>query len=463
MAGGVDRKLVGFVLSLVVAAGVWFSPLPGDLSLAGRGTLVVTLFTVVWWVFAIVPSAYATLLMLLAYILFGFATPAQVLQVWTLPLMWLIVASFLIAAAVTKSGLAERVAEFFIARFAGSYRSLIVLTYVLGFVLSVLIPHPFPRALLLMSLLRAVIKVSGMNATDAASVGFSVFVATTATATILLTGDSTLNLAAVGFSGQSIGWLDWPIYMAVPGIIASLAMLGLHLLVFPQTGSLAIDHAELERRRAQRGAMTRAEKITLAWVSLALVLWITDELHGIDPAWVALLVVVGLALPRIGGVLDAQDLSTSVNWPILFFVTGALAIGTVGRLTGLSDWLAATLLPPVAPHDPYVFAALVGGATMLMHMVLGSALACMSIAAPPMVRYATAAGWSPLFPALLIYTAVSIHFVFPFQHVSILLGQGDVGGYSARHVLRYGLPLTVVVLVVMIGVEVTWWRLIGLI
>ncbi|MCG2784752.1 MAG: SLC13 family permease [Anaerolineae bacterium] len=456
------KPLAGVLLSVVVTLATWFAPLPG-LSPAGQKALAVTLFTVVWWVFNIVPPAYSTLLMLMGYILLGLATPAQVFEIWTMPLMWLIIGSFLIAAAVTKSGLAERVATFFISRYASSYRSLIILTYVLGFVLSFLIPHPFPRALLLMSLMRAIIQKSEMNQADAASVGLSVFVATTATSTILLTGDSTLNLATVGFSGLSLGWLDWPKYMAIPGILASLLMMGLHLIVFRQTGPVLIDRSSLKREQKSQGPITRLETVTLLWVGLALLLWCTDVFHGIDPAWVALLVVVGLSLPKIGEVLDAKDLSTGVNWPILLFVVGAMAIGTVGKATGLADWLAGTLMPANPPQNPYLFAALVGGATMLIHMVLGSALACMSIVAPPMVHYAVSAGWSPLFPALLVYTAVTIHYVFPFQHVAILLGQGEAGGYSTRHVLKYGLPLTLVALLVLIPIEVTWWIILGLV
>jgi anion transporter len=456
------KTLTGFLLSIAVALIVWFSPLPG-LGLQGQKALAVTLFTVIWWVFNIVPPAYATLLMLVGYILLGLATPAQVFEIWTLPLMWLIIGSFLIAAAVTKSGLAERVATFFIIRYATSYRSLIILTYVLGFVLSFLIPHPFPRALLLMSLMRAIIQKSGMNQADAASVGLSVFVATTATSTILLTGDSTLNLATVGFSGLSLGWLDWPRYMAVPGILASLLMMSLHLVLFRQTGPVQIDRSTLKREQKKQGAITRLETVTLLWVGLALLLWCTDSLHGIDPAWVAILTVVGLSMPKVGDVLDAKDLSSGINWPILLFVVGAMAIGTVGKATGLADWLAETLLPATPPENPYLFAALVGGATMLIHMLLGSALACMSIVAPPMVHYAVSAGWSPLFPALLVYTAVAIHYVFPFQHVAILLGQGETGGYSTRHVLKYGLPLTLVALLVLIPIEVTWWIILGLI
>ncbi len=130
-------------MSVLLAAVLWLMPLPGNLSPEGRRALIVTLFTVVWWIFNVVPPAYATLLMLVSYIVLGLATPEVVFHIWTLPLMWLIIAAFLIAAAVTKSGLAQRVAYFFMIRYATSYRSMIVLTYVLGLVLSLLIPHPF--------------------------------------------------------------------------------------------------------------------------------------------------------------------------------------------------------------------------------------------------------------------------------------------------------------------------------
>ncbi|MBP6470737.1 MAG: SLC13 family permease [Chloroflexi bacterium] len=458
-----DRKFIGIFLSFVVAMALWLTPLPGDLSLTGKKALVVTLFTVIWWVFNVIPPAYSTLLMLLGYILLGLESPDVIFHIWTLPLMWLIIGSFLIAAAVTKSGLAQRVAFFFMTRYATSYRSLIFLIYVLGFVLSFLIPHPFPRALLVMSLIRPIIEKSKMSGRDAASVGLSVFVSITATSMILLTGDSTLNIATVGFSGISLGWLDWIKYMAVPGVIASLMMMFLHLMVFKQTAPLSIDRASLKLEQEKLGAITRSEMITLLWILLALVLWSTDFLHHIDAAWVALLVVVGLSLPVVGDVLDVKDISSGVNWPIIFFVMGALAIGSVSKSTGMSDWLAHILLPANPPENPYIFASLVGGVTILIHMVLGSALACMSIVSPPMVHYAASAGISPLVPALLVYTAVAIHYILPFQHVAILLGHGETGGYGTKNVLRYGIPQTLITLIILVPVEITWWKFLGLI
>jgi di/tricarboxylate transporter len=279
---------------------------------------------------------------------------------------------------------------------------------------------------------------------------------------ILLTGNSMLHPVVIGFAGVQVSWLGWVGYMAVPGVLASGLMCSLHLLVFPPKSRRPIDTQALQAAQAQLGPMSAAEKRTLAWIVVALLLWATDALHHIDPAWVALGAAVGLALPVIGNVLEAPDFTHSIDWPILMFVAGALAIGTVGKETGMAQWLATILLPAVPPANPYVFALLIGGATILIHMGLGSALAAMAIAAPPMVAYAVTAGWSGLLPALLVYTAVQIHYLLPFQQVTILLGTGQGGRYGSAETLKYGLPLTALTILVML-LEVAWWQIAGLV
>lgn len=459
-----NKKMIGVILSIVVAGILWVLPMPGGLSPEGQKALAVTVFTVIWWIFGVTHPAFTTMVMFLGYILLGLATPEIVFRLASLPLLWLVIGAFLLATAVTKSGLAKRVAYIFMIRFANSYRSIVVLAYALGFILSFLIPQPFPRTLLIMALVAQIIKKSGANKKDSASLGLAVFTSATATSMILLTGDAMLNVAAVAFAGVHVGWLEWLYYMAVPGLGASVLMLGLHLLIFRQTGPMQIDQGVLLEEQKKLGPLKRQEKATIAWVVIALVLWATDFIHQVDPSWIALAVVVGLSLPIVGEVLEPNDINTGVAWPIVIFVIGALAIGTVGKETGMSQWLARVALPSTVPDNAFVFAGLAALATMAIHMVLGSALASMSIVSPPLVEYAAAAGWNPLFPALLVYTAVEIHYLLPFQHVTVLLGEGkQAGGYSSAQVMKYGLPLTIVTLIVILLIEVPWWKLIGLI
>jgi fluoride ion exporter CrcB/FEX len=65
----------------------------------------------------------------------------------------------------------------------------------------------------------------------------------------------------------------------------------------------------------------------------------------------------------------------------------ALGIGTVGGVTGMSKWVASTVLPSDVPANPFVFALVVTVFAMLIHMVLGSVLAVMSIVTPAIIAY----------------------------------------------------------------------------
>jgi di/tricarboxylate transporter len=97
-------------------------------------------------------------------------------------------------------------------------------------------------------------------------------------------------------------------------------------------------------------------------------------------------------------------------------------------------------------------------------MVLGSVLAVMSIVTPAIIAYSAGSRISPIVASLLVYTAVNQHYLLPFHNMAILVGEGEQGGnYSAADVFRLGLPLTVLVLVITVCVEVPWWKLIGLI
>jgi hypothetical protein len=79
----------------------------------------------------------------------------------------------------TTSGPAARVAYGFTTRYARTYTSLVTLAYVLGFVPSFLIPHPFPPTRLFMAIVSGVIARARMDPADATGLGFATFVSAT--------------------------------------------------------------------------------------------------------------------------------------------------------------------------------------------------------------------------------------------------------------------------------------------
>jgi di/tricarboxylate transporter len=87
----------------------------------------------------------------------------------------------------------------------------------------------------------------------------------------------------------------------------------------------------------------------------------------------------------------------------------------------------------------------------------------MGVAIPALLAFTAPIGINPLIPSLLVYTAISIHYVLPFHHLNILVGEGQENGmYTQKETLRMAIPLTVIVFVITLLVQMPWWKLLGL-
>lgn len=456
-----NKKRIGFFLGIAVAVIIELLPLKG-IEPAGQMCLALTLMTVVWWATQVAQSGYVGGIYLMALVIFKVAEPALVFKSWIGPTMFLIIGAYLIAGAVKDSGLGERIAYAFINKFVRSYKGIIISIFVLTFIMSVLIPHPWPRAFLIMSVMAVVIQSAKMPKEDAVKIGFTVFAASVPVSLIFLTGDSTINPLAVANSGEALGWLGWFKVMGVPAIVASILTLILILILFKPTQEVHINLDEIHEKQKALGPLSNLEKRTAVWLVIAIVLWATDSIHGINIGWITLGVAMCMSMPVVGEVLTAKSWG-QVPVHVLIFLTSAMAIGSVGGETGMNAWLADTILPSTVPSNLFVLAAFIAVISMVIHMFMGSVIAVMGVAIPALMAFTSPMGISPLATALFVYTAVASHYILPFHHLNMLVGQGEENGkYTQKECIRLGIPLIAVVFIVTVLVEVPWWKIIGL-
>lgn len=455
-------KEIGLILGIILAIAINMAPIEG-LSPEGKMCLALTLMTVLFWAFQITQAGYISGVYLALLVILKVAEPSVVFSPWLNSTMYLVMGAYLIASAVKSSGLGERIAYKFIIKYVSSFKSIIISIFILTFILSLLIPHPWPRAFLIMTVMTVIISSAKIPKEDAIKIGFTVFAASVPVSTIFLTGDSVINPLAVQFSGVAVSWIQWFIYMGVPGIISSVLTCILILLLFKPSREVEIDKEDIQSRLSGLGSVSTMEKRVIAWLILAVTLWMTDSVHGIDIGWITLLLAMLMSFPVIGEVITPKEWA-QVPVQVLVFLTAAITIGKVGAVTGMNTWIAQTLLPATVPSNIFVFALLVVVISMAIHMVLGSVIAVMGIAAiPALLIFAQGTGINPVAVALLVFTTISIHYIFPFHHLNILVGQGEENGlYSQKEVMRLGLPLTIVAVIITIGVQIPWWSLIGL-
>ena len=458
---GMNKARIGFILGIIVALLIGTADIPG-LARNGQICMALSFMTVIFWGFQITQPGYTSGLYLLLLAVFGVEKPALIFSTWTGPMMFLIVGAYLIAGAVKESGLGERIAYKFIISYVTSFKSIIVAIFILTFILSLLIPHPWPRAFLIMSVMAVVIKSANIPRVDAVKIGFTVFAASVPVSLIFLTGDATISPLAVQSSGVSLGWLGWFKLMGPPSIIVSIITCFMILFLFKPTQEVQVNKEEMRAKLAAMGPMSGKELRTAFWVTLAIILWMTDTLHGVDIGWVTLFIAMAMSLPLVGEILTPASWS-GVPLHVLIFLTAAVAIGRVGGATGMNAWIAQTVLPGTVPSDPYILAAFIATISIIIHMLLGSVIAVMGIVIPAMLAFTGSMGISTIIPVMIAYIAINAHFILPFHNLAILVGVGeDNGMYTEKETIKFGVPFTIVLFIITVGVAVPWWKVIGL-
>jgi len=458
-----NKRTIGLIAGIVVCALLWVAPLNalGEISAQGQHCLALTLMTVVWWACGVAQPAYVSAIYLALLVLTGTSDTATVFASWTKMQMWMVIGAYLIAAAVKDSGLGERIAYWFAIKFVRDWKSLVISIFALTFILSLLIPHPFPRAFMILAVMLVIADSAGMSQADKNKVGFLTFAASCPGSMFFLTGDATLNPLVASYSDPQVTFIQWFLYMSVPMLVALLCTLFLGLFLFKPEKEMQIDFDEVRAKQEALGGVTQKEIRTIVWIAIAIVLWMTESMTGLNIGFVTLLIGAIMALPLVGEVLTPATWN-SVPINTLVFLTAAMGIGTVGGATGMNDWIANVVLPSSVPANPYVLALLIALITVIIHMFMGSVMAVLGICVPAFLAFTAGSGVSPAAVAMIVFSAINIHYILPFHNLAILVGAGpDAAGYDSKDAMKMGIPLTVVVFIVAI-VEAFWFHLFGL-
>ncbi|MGD9155010.1 MAG: SLC13 family permease [Bacillota bacterium] len=457
-----DRKLLSMVLGIAIFLLIWFLPLP-KISVEGQKCLAISMFAVIWLANGVTTPAYTGLIVLAAFIMLmdHKIVPVQtILSGWTSSVVYMVIAGFLLAGAVSETGLGKRIALFFVSRFVHSYMSLIVFCYILNIILCVIIPHPWPRCMLLASVLSQ--NMSGrLPRGHVNQITLAIFAGAVSTSLMFLTGDPSFSSVVIALSETPISYTQWIEYMLIPGLFISvLACIG-QLLVF-RLPNLKINREQFKSEAASLGPLTGKEKRLVFWLAVAIILWLTGSGVGLDAGWVTAIIAVILSLPVVGGVLDARSLkSISVDTPL--FIVAVLSIGAVSKASGMSDWLAGMLLSLGVPTHPWLFAPFAIVICMLLHMVTGSSMSAMGVIAPALISVGTALEFAPIFPALLAFVALAGHWVLPYQHMTIQIGQFQLEeSFTTKEVVLLAIPQTIIILLASF-VMAAWFSMVGIV
>lgn len=188
----------------------------------------------------------------------------------------------------------------------------------------------------------------------------------------------------------------------------------------------------------------RRALVAVALTVLALVLTAANVLPIAEATFSAAVLMV------LFGCLDMNEAYASIEWRAVFLIAGMLPLGLALTNTGADAFLGDWLVRGLGGLGPLALAGVLFWISTLLTQVLSGQVTPV-VLAPIAIATAERAGANPHLIALAVALGCSTAFLTPIAHTTNLLVMGP-GGYKFKDYARVGLPLSLVVWAVMMGV-----------
>jgi anion transporter len=476
----------GLLLASAVLAAVLALPLPAGLPVAGHRMLAVFGFAVVIWVTDALdyPVSAVVIASLMAVLLGISPDPANPLSPmgtakglsiamsgFSNTALTLVAAAMFLAAAMTITGLDQRIALFILSK-AGARASRVVIGAILATtVLAFFVPSSTARACAVLPVVMGVALAFGAGKKSRLA---GLLVITTVQAVSIwnigIKTSSAQNMIASGFFqkllGQDITWLDWFI-AAAPFSIALSA--GLYFIMMammpPEAEEIPGGQASIASALSGLGPMTAKEKRLSAISLILLGFWATEGvLHKLDSATVTVVAVALLFLP-LTGAIDWKKANPLIPWGTIVLFGVGIGLGTALLQTGAAQWLANLIVQRFGLDALPALSILAILAAFLIAVHLGFASAtALSAAMIPIIiaimQKVQAPGISVLGMTLVLQFVTSMGYILPVNSPQGMLAYGTET-FSVRDFIRTGVVLTALAYTLTLLFGATYWRWLG--
>lgn len=463
---------------------------PAEYSSTVRGTLMVTVWTVTWWVTEAIPIPASSLLPAVLLPLFGVCDAATAAKYYSHHLILLLLGGFMLARAVECSGLHRRIAIRTLILLGSSPRRLALGFLVTSAMLSMWISNTATTLMLLP------IAISVARRTEEKSSLGGRF-----TLCLLLCTAYGANVGGIGtligtppnlifvknaqdlIPPVEVGFLQW-LTLGLPVVVLFLPVMYIlmtRFLVPLPAGESHGGEGMLRKELADLGPM-RSEEIRVFIVFLVTaLLWITrgggevpgwidivGPWLGLDPALAGkylndsiVAVAAGIALfvvpskPGGAALLDWEK-AKDVPWGMLLLFGGGFAIGGAFKSSGLSEEVGALMAGWNTLPFPVLVMAISSVTTFLTEVT--SNTASMHLLMPVLSSAAIQGGISPIQMMLPAVLSVSCAFMLPVATApnAIVFATGKI---PIRTMIRCGIVLNIVGVIIVLVVSVVLGQL----
>ncbi len=452
------QLLAGLLLLTVIAYNL--TP-PAGLSAAGYHSLVLFAVTIVLWVSGLLPIAVTALLSMVMLPLAGILPAKQTYALFGNEAVFFILGAFILAAAMTGTGLSARLARSMLARFGRTPRKLAVTVYLLAAGLSFCMSEHAVAAMLFPVVFEITDSLELKQGKSSyarllfMSIAWGCIIGGIAT----FLGGARAPLAVQLLnenSGLGFSFMEWT--LAAVTIVAPLLVIGYLLLerFFPidikdVEGGLRL----LNRKRLEIGRLSVNEIITAIVMALTIASWMLFG-RQLGLASIALLATAVLFAFRV---VSWEKIEEYVNWGIILMYGGSIALASALEKTGAALWIVKKGLGIVSP-EPFVVIAVISFVAIILTECISHA-AVVAILMPIGLGLAQGLAIDPKIMTLAIALPAGLAYCLPMGTPATAIVYGS-GHLSSREIIIPGAMIMTISWLLFLASVRFVWPLIGL-
>lgn len=451
-----SHRRLALATGLVAAlcTGLWLGA--ADLSAEGRIALAAFGAAVIFWIGTKLDKTFVALAVLVAGTALGQdSSEADILSSFGDGMIALLLAAFVLAAAITASGLAARCSGLLL-RHARSLRQVVYGMTAGMIALALVMPATSGRAALLLPVFLAVAaQIPNPRITKALALLIPTVVLLSSAGSLIGAGGNVLAADTIlHLEGERIGYLRW-MMLGLP--FAALSCFGAAWVILRVFLNAEERRQGLDLAAAPddlpRGRLSPRECFVLA-VALSLVLlWCSESLHGLDNATIALLGALAVTAPGLG-ILTLKQAVKGVDWNLLIFMAACLQLGDALVHSGGAAWVIEGLFHSASGEQSatLTFVILAVGLGLLSHLVITSRTARVSILVPMVLPLAAALGHNATAFGFILAVATGYCLTLPVSAKPLaMMSEVDAPTFEPRDLLKLSailLPFHAVLLLV---------------
>ena len=357
------RRVRGLLILLAVYLVVVFLiPKPEKVSPEGWRLTGIFIATIAGSILQALPGGALVLMAVTLSIVVAGVKPAKALAGYGDSTVWLVQAAFFISRALINTGLARRIALFFVRLFGKSSLGVSYALSISDMLLATIIPSNGARSGgIILPIVRSISELYGSSPGATAGVlGCFLFTAVYQGVCIgsamFITGQASNSLAAqlaegaaksAGYTNFHVTPLSWMLAGLVPGLISMLVVPWVVWKLNPPEIKHTPEASEFARKQlVEMGPLKRNEWILLVVFIGVCTAWMTTNMHGLDVVVPALMGVVILVLL---GVLAWNDIIKEESaWDIFIWYGGLLQLAKNLNDTGVTNEFAKGIAASMA-------------------------------------------------------------------------------------------------------------------